>query len=523
MNKHVFNGVSDADIRYPIINENKIDWYYWCTVMVGLSLIAAFNYAPMTLAVTVAIILVFLLTRSMVQKMPRSLGYLLIASCYERPILDFGIGIRGTIKLVDLVIIALILAVALRQFSGKLVRGSSFNVALFSLSIITIMAVVSSLLVLLLANYSFDDTRKSIYYAVILIEYSLAFWAIQKIDFTAQDVKKYFSIFLFGLVIVAVIGILQGLGILENEYYTSATAITKIEKDWAISVLGPNHTHLGTYMALAVALSVMFLHQKFQIRFVVSALICMAALAFSHSAVGFGMIGLYIAFTFFTGDKRMKSIATALGVVAILGVILYMTGIAGEDAERTAEKYDISSEDSEILLRSFVYPVELLAAAAHELPVGLLFGYGFKVANITIPFLHPTGDNTYFSVLMDLGLIGFLLYLVFLRDIYRRTKVAVSRASTEFTKLFTYHVHIWLKVVIVAMLVQDILWPLHSRGSTMIIFLIMFEISFMISNKAVNKDTIKDTDIDSLDIKNREHPQAERVKLKQSRGVILRK
>lgn len=467
----------------------KSDYIFWWTVFLGLCLIAVFNNSSMAFATVVAGLLFAFLVKSIMQKMPRALGYVLIASCYERPVLDFGIGIRGTIKLVDIVIIALVLVTLWRQLSGRSVRVA--NTSLIYLVSITAIAVVSSILVTLFTNYSFDDTRRSVYYATILIEYCLALWAMQKIIFSEQDIKKYFNIFLYGLVIVAVIGIMQGLGIIENEYYSSDNAVSRIKKAWAISVLAPNHTHLGTYMALAVTLSVLFLHQKFQFRYIIIILTCMAALAFSHSAVGFGMIALYIGFIALKGGRRIKIIAIVMAAIGVLFVILYMGGIAGDDAGRTAKKYDVTGGDSEIVLRTIVYPVELLTMSTKEFPIGSLFGFGFKVSRLIAPMLPPTGDNNYFSVLMDVGIVGFILYLVFLRSLYRRTKLSALRSSKGFIKLFTFHIHTWLKVLLIAMLVQEILWPLHSRGSTMIIFLIIIEVSAMLANKKKEADTNK--------------------------------
>jgi len=482
------NASSDA-VKSSNFFSGGVDYTYWWGVFLGLCLIAAFNNSSMAVATAVASVFFIFLAKSMMQKMPRALGYILIASCYERPVLDFGIGIRGTIKLVDIAIVALVLVTLWRQLSGKSLKVT--NTSLVYLVIITAIAANSSLLITLFTNYPFDDTRKSVYYAVILIEYCLALWAMQKIIFSEQDIKKYFSIFLYGLTIVAIIGILQGLGLVENEYYASANAASIINKAWAISVLAPNHTHLGTYMALAVVLSVLFLHQRFQFRYIVIIVLCMAALAFSHSAVGFGMIALYVGFLSLKGGRRIKLIAFVMGGVGILFVALYMGGIAGDDADRTAKKYNVTGGDSEVLLRSIVYPVELLTIAVKEFPAGAFFGFGFKVSHLIAPMLPSTGDNNYFSVLMDVGLIGFVLYLAFLRDLYRRTKLSALRAAEGFNKFFTFHMHVWLKVTLVAMFVQEILWPLHSRGSTMIIFLIIIEVSAMLENKKKEADTNK--------------------------------
>ena len=277
------------------------------------------------------------------------------------------------------------------------------------------------------------------------------------------------------------IGVLQGLGILETEYYTSATGYSRIETDWAISVLGPNHTHLGTYMALAIAFSVMNLQYRFRLKYVLAILLFLGALGFSHSAVGFGMVGLYVMLAFLKGGTRMKTIALAIGVIGIIFLIIYMSGITGESSVRTAEKYSIKGEDSEIVVRTLVRPFNFVLEAADQFPQGLLFGFGFKVAYLIAPDLPPTGDNNYFSVVMDVGLIGFMLYLVFLTDIYKRTKRAASKATTKYAIVFTFHMHVWFRVVLIAMFVQEMLWPLHSRGSTMLVFLALLEVSAMMS------------------------------------------
>lgn len=454
------------------------DSHFWVVVFAAITLVVVFNWISMTAAIVVACVLVLLMFRGISSRPSRVLGFLLLAACYERPVLDFGLGIRGTIKLVDLVVVAILLFSVINFLTKKHVLNRPAKSSFIYLTIIVIFSICSALFVNLFGGYPSEAKIKTIYYVVILVEYTLAYYVISIIRFHEIEIYGYFKIFLLGLVGVSIVSILQGLGIIENQYYISISDVeTNIEDSWAISTLGPNHSHLGSYMALGFILSVLFLHLKFSVKYMLAAPLFMMGIGFSHSTVGFAIVGLYNILILLTGDKKLRRLGFFMTMVVIIFASIYLSGSIGEDSERTAEKLTISGSESEVLVRAVTMPIEMLIEGYSEVPLALLVGFGFKVPNYTVMSMKPTGDNNYFSLAMDLGLIGLIIYILFLRSLYVRLKYSNKVATTKFTKLFSYHILTWAKLIFMAMFFQEILWPLHSRGSTMLIFLIIFELS----------------------------------------------
>lgn len=463
----------------PSYSNPLYDPKFWITVGLGGLLVAVFNFTSNAAALPVAIAFCLMAFFAIKQKPIRVLGLLLIAACYERPVLDFGIGIRGTIKLVDLIVLVFVivnLLVGVKDSSAKPeegLKGIRFNAWL--LIAITFISVVS---LLILGSIPFDAKLKSVYYFVLLVEYLLAYMYFQRLKASEHEIKVYLAYFLVGLLGVSIVAILQGVGVLENMYYTSVEDIaTDIKDEWAISTLGPNHSHLGSYMAVGVMLTVVFFANTNSPLLLPCLGFFLLAIGFAHSAVGFGMVGLYIAFLFFRKGIKQKLIASVLGIVGFAFMNLYLSGIAGDYSERTTEKFSTDGDDIEIVERSFVRPFTLLAKAYKDDPFALLWGFGYRVPDYKSKYLPPTGDNNYFAVAMDIGFIGLAFYSLFLWRLVERQKSACTNRRAGFMSVYSDSAFVFLKVTLIAMLTQEILWPLHTRGSTMLIFLILFEVA----------------------------------------------
>lgn len=453
------------------------DWPFFLAVLMAFALIGIFNYISHFFALIWAALWVAVLIGLFVTDITRSLGMLLLASCYERPILDFGLGIRGTIKLIDLVIIALLVASVISRLSGQNTNSrrawDAVSVTLFG---VVALSTLSAVGVTVMANSLQVDPKFSIYYAMILVEYFLAFLALKSVRFSEGDVQKALDMFLAALTAVAVVGIFQGVGLLANYYYANEEATTRIMESWAISTLGPNHTHLGTFMALGVVLGIFGLQRKFRVSYILAIIICLGGLGFSHSAVGMGMVGLYLLLLLTTGDLKLKRLSVLpLISVLILGGV-YVLGDFGESYTRTAQRLDVFGQNSVFVVRAFLQPLQLLAIASQENPLGLIIGHGFRVPKWGLANFPESGDNNYFAVLMDIGLIGLTLYLLFLSTLIRRLILAKKGAEGLFAKQLAYQGLLWLIVVLIAMFTQEILWPAHSRGATMLVFLAIIEL-----------------------------------------------
>jgi hypothetical protein len=276
--------------------------------------------------------------------------------------------------------------------------------------------------------------------------------------------------------VVGGVAILQGLDIVENSYYTSVAGVeTNIAKSWAISTLGPNHSHLGSYMAMAFVFSLMLYQLFSSYKYLLAIPVFLMAIAYAHSTVGFAMLGVFLAFIYFSATKRQKTAIVFFSIIFLGFASLYLTGVIGVSSERTIEKLQID-DDSELVMRAFVQPISMLIYGYQQVPIATLVGFGFKVPSYTVAGLKPTGDNNYFSLLLDLGLLGLSVYFLFLLEIFKKLKKAASFAKSRSERIVAANIFAWYKTVLIAMLFQEILWPLHSRGSTMLIMLVIFHL-----------------------------------------------
>ena len=466
--------------------EIYLDKSIWIVVFCGAFLVASFSFLGLKIATIAAVILICAVVIFLRTRPARVFCFLMLAACYERPVLDFGIGIRGTIKLVDLVIVALFIFASLNFSNKKIFPLQADKKVRYCLTALLIIALGSVASVVLVGNYPNEAKIKATYYFVVFFEYIAAFFLLQKIRINQLEVEAYSAIFLFGLVLVAVVAILQGLGLVENTYYTSVDNIdTNIADDWAISTLGPNHSHLGSYMALGFVLAATFLHLKFRIKYLLMIPFFITAIGFAHSAVGIAMVGLHVIVITLTGNKRIKPIGIFLIIVSSVFFAIYLGGSTGVPTERTVDKFDVSGADSELVVRSVLLPVDMLSYGYRSAPWAVPFGFGFRVPDYTVQGLKPTGDNNYFSVIMDLGVVGLSIFTLFVISMYKKLSSAKRFSPSKSSRIFNYHLSIWFVVVAVSMFFQEIIWPLHSRGSTMLIFLMIFQMG--ISSSIVAK------------------------------------
>ena len=453
------------------------DRLFLTIVAIAVCIIGTFSFFGTKAAAPLALVWVGLLIYALREKPYRALPILLILACYERPVLDFGLGIRGTIKLVDLLIFALFMAniIGLKVKKSEFVRRPVDT--LRWLLPVVFIAVGSTFYIFASSDYVSDAKNRTIYYSVLLLEYTIAYAIFQKIHFTERCLLQSIRIFCGGLVLVAIVAILQGVGVLENQYYQSVHGIeANISDKWAIGTLGPNHSHLGSYMAIGFIFVSSLLQYKFKSRYLVYLALYCAAIGFAHSTVGLAMIVLYI-FMFILQSKGRSKIM-AVSVSAVLGIFLlaYTAGKFGEEAARTSSKVGIGEGDSEVFVRAFEQPVRLLGYSYEQEPLSMIFGLGFRVPDFTIAGMKPTGDNTYFSVAMDVGLVGLIFYLIFLMAILYNTYKIKKYGGYGYIKVYQSHASLLVYVIVVAMLFQEIIWPLHSRGSTMAVVLILVDL-----------------------------------------------
>ncbi len=465
--------------------------YLWTNIVLGLALIFTFVYLGTQAATPVALVWLFFLTVTLRKNFPAAIALLFLAACYERPILDYGLGIRGTVKLFDIVALAVIVAGWLRPRAKKKKPVHDTLFACFTL--LTIIGTFSAVLIFVLfRSERFDLSLRSVFYAGKMIEYALVLHALRLTNYGKTDITRAIHFLLFGLTIVSYIGVLQGLGLVQNQYYASyAGGESYINVAWALSVLGPNHIHLGVYSALTIFLSIILMQVRFRIILFIPIALGLGALFFSHSATSFAMIAFLIAVNFVYSNFTSKLITVGAAVVIGISVVMYFSGgHGGQDieSERTAKKLSIHDELG-LVHRAFIRPPKLIAKAISMKPAGVPFGFGFRSPRASLPSLPNMGDNNYMAVFIDVGAIGFAIYLAFLVAFYKKLRSALKQSTADpFMSIYARSTILFFWAVILVMFGQEILWPIHSRGNTFPILLIFMALPFFYyeSERTVN-------------------------------------
>jgi len=455
--------------------------YIWVNLLAGLLLIFTFTNFGTQAATPIAVSWLLFLAVTLKEKFPAAITLLFLAACYERPILDFGLGIRGTIKLFDIVALAVIVAGWWRPRSKK--KKPIHDTLFICYTLLTIIALFSAAVVVVLFYGERRDLAiRSVYYAGKMVEYALVLHALRLTTYGKTDITRALHFLLLGLTAVASIGVLQGLGLVSNRYYAShAGGESMIQSAWALSVLGPNHIHLGVYSALTIFLSVVLMQIRFRFILFIPMVLGLGSLFFSHSATSFAMIAFLIGANFIYSNFSGKLLTAGAAFVVGISIVLYFSGnLGGKEggAERTTQKLSLEG-DTGIIQRAFIRPPALISKAISLQPAGMIFGFGFRSPRATLPMLPNMGDNNYMAVFIDVGIVGFVIYMTFLFAFYRKLVSALKQSSVDhFMSIYARSAILFFWAVLLVMFGQEILWPIHSRGNTFPIFLIFMALPF---------------------------------------------
>jgi hypothetical protein len=433
-------------------------------------------------AAPIAVVWTLYLAFTLPSRFQASIPLLFLAACYERPILDFGLGIYGTIKLFDLVALATVASCWRVPRHQK--KQHVYDRLFFLGAFVVLIAVLSSLIVFVsFRGTRFELARLSLFYAAKLVECGLVLHAVRSVTLQRADLIRSLHLLVVGLSAVAIIGILQGMGLLSHEYYTSLAGGTAYTSSrWAISVLGPNHTHLGTYSALGIFLCIMLLQIRFRIIVLAAAALCLGSLYYSHSATGIAMLGFLVGMSLLFGDFSNKFLLAAVTIAIFIAAALYFTGQLGDEgdsAERNIERLSLGGKQSGIAYRAFLRPKALISEAAATEPIGILFGYGFRSPRAFCPNLPNMGDHNFLAVFIDVGIIGFTAYIGCLFSLYQKLARAVKQSYGDaFLRLYSKSAVLFFWSVILAMFAQEVLWPAHSRGHTFPVFILFMSLPY---------------------------------------------
>lgn len=268
------------------------------------------------------------------------------------------------------------------------------------------------------------------------------------------------------IVVQAVLAFAQGVGWLPNfwpEYWLSNAF-----RNAPVATLSPHHLQIGVMMLFGIALSAAFIRNARSL-FLRTLLLGLIAIMVAVPILGgtrtiwIAGAGGLVAFVFVhaRGGRGIRELF--VGVVA-LGAVFWIAGptinltLRSSIEQRVVERVEKFGLESVIDERTNVYFRDYPAAITRN-PWILLIGYGFQNSGNV---LGSTGaHNNYFHVWFELGIVGLVVYLIVLRNIFRRLLRASSVAS-RLERNVAKDCLVAFIAVLVTMLGGETLWAQYS-------------------------------------------------------------
>lgn len=233
-----------------------------------------------------------------------------------------------------------------------------------------------------------------------------------------------------------------------------------------VGTLSPHHLQIGIVMFMGITLSMTFfnLQKNILLRLGLSVLIALmlvvAALA-GIRTVWFALVG-WVAAYFFV--HRFRGVFPFL--VLLLGIVLVFR-LMGESVLSPAQSiietrllnpYRVGGVNELMSEREMIYrdPWGLVQSK----PWVLLLGTGFQ--NISI-FLPATGaHNNYLQALFELGIVGFIVFILFLYAILNVLRKTRNITSTPLGKLLAQDAWAFFIGILITMLTGETMWAQYS-------------------------------------------------------------
>ncbi len=230
-----------------------------------------------------------------------------------------------------------------------------------------------------------------------------------------------------------------------------------------IGTLAPNHTQMGIVMLLGIAVAMVYVRSA---RFFLLRIICVLAIGIMCVSVVLlgsrtAMLGV-AAYAVFSVLQRGRT-AILRYAVLVLGIVL-VVNFRGElleeqvrDAfdERVVEVYERGGIEELSSYRLSIWRMFPETIKRHSWV--LVTGSGFQNAD---PVIHGATamHNNYLHVIVELGVIGFLIYANWLLKVYRSLRHAESQTVDTRGMVLAEEMKLAFMAILVTMLVSETLY-----------------------------------------------------------------
>jgi len=260
------------------------------------------------------------------------------------------------------------------------------------------------------------------------------------------------------IIVISVLGTLQGVGILPNfwpDYYSAYWQGTGGYLSTA--TLAPNHTHYSLVMAIGIVM--VFARMKVNFVFSLKYLVFIAGLVpMSYSMIasqgrsGWLVLGIYVGYTMLFSRGKVVILSLLFATVffifgyfntesnadsnklSLQEILLYRSINSHKDIGRTSLEIFDEDEDRNYLERvddNRWYIYQNAIKSLMDRPEYWLFGAGFQNASRAIGGFASAAHNAYINVFAEHGIIGLSIYLAFLFNLIRLSMLSKRKANSK--------------------------------------------------------------------------------------------
>lgn len=238
--------------------------------------------------------------------------------------------------------------------------------------------------------------------------------------------------------------------------------------DRPVGTLSPHHKHIGVVMMLGVGLALAFWQRTRSLLkrtglLVLIALMIMVPIFGGTRTAWFGFLAMLLMGLYVFKGRGLFSVIL-LG--ALLGTAVFWPDtslgnlLTDQLNTRLIARADRLGLESIYGERTEIY-FELMPEAIANHPWVLLIGSGFQ--NISAVMRATGAHNNYLQALFELGMAGFLVYLLFLRTIWLTLRRVARLAQDRFQRALANQGLITFGGLLVTMMVGETMWAQYNQ------------------------------------------------------------
>ncbi len=276
-----------------------------------------------------------------------------------------------------------------------------------------------------------------------------------------RELRMLFVVFFLNCLVQAGIASLQTAGYLESfwpDYW-----LTMYQESHAVATLAPHHKHIGTIMMVGIALAMIVLRVGEKMWLRVSAMMLIGLALFTilgaKSRTGMGGIIIFLALSLLIRRRGFskKILAVALSVAFL---IYFFDEAVNEQVLNTYEKQiSLAARHDNVVIGNLDSRISLWEKIPHYLEKNrhlIITGTGFQ--NMSNFFPMNGAHNNFMHVLLELGIIGFVVYLLWLYHLHGAIRNVSRNSHINTGKIFGQEIHALFIAILTTMLIGETLY-----------------------------------------------------------------